>query len=200
MNRVAVPPARVILFLTGSSTRCPAECGAVSLGRAPASKLQRRGHPATEHGPDRQAIAERGLRMYSRRWKVAAALSLAFAMGAVTAVAQSKGQVKKAGKLLSKIKLVDGAGSGLDADMVQGMTPAQIQASLTPGPPGPPGPQGPVGPSGGGLRVVDASGREVGLVASLQLGDGETPYSVLTPRSCASWRRSMNRPRHSRNT
>src|SRR5262249_27437567 len=46
---------------------------------------------------------------------------------------------------------VDGAGSGLDADTVRGMTVDQLKASVTPGPPGPqglPGPTGVPGPTG----------------------------------------------------
>jgi hypothetical protein len=43
---------------------------------------------------------------------------------------QTPKQIKKAGKLLAKIKLVDGTGSGLDADTLQGMTPADIRASV----------------------------------------------------------------------
>src|SRR5437773_5732508 len=35
------------------------------------------------------------------------------------------------------------------------------------GPPGVPGPPGPPGPSGGGLHVVDANGRDVGLVTEV---------------------------------
>ncbi len=51
---------------------------------------------------------------------------------AVPIAAQSPKQIKKAQKLLDKILLVDGAGSGLDADTVHGMTPGEVAASVTP--------------------------------------------------------------------
>jgi hypothetical protein len=38
------------------------------------------------------------------------------------------------------------------------------------GPPGPAGPGGSAGPSGGGLSVVDANGRDVGIVSSIGFG------------------------------
>lgn len=78
-------------------------------------------------------------------------IALGFVVGlAVTSpiAAESQRQIRQAQKVLAKIKLVDGAGSGLDADSVQGITPAQLQASLTPGPQGPIGPQGPAGAKG----------------------------------------------------
>jgi hypothetical protein len=74
--------------------------------------------------------------MRTTRWTIAVLLALVFAMGAaLTAIAQSKKQLKQAQKLLSQLKLVDGGGSGLDADTVQGMTPTQLKASITPPPP-----------------------------------------------------------------
>ena len=51
-------------------------------------------------------------------------------LGLVVAVpvqAQSPRQLNKARKLLEKIKGVDGTGSGLDADTLQGMTPADLR-------------------------------------------------------------------------
>ena len=39
-------------------------------------------------------------------------------------------QVRKARKTLNLVKQVDGPGSGLDADTIQGLTPLQIQANL----------------------------------------------------------------------
>lgn len=48
-------------------------------------------------------------------------------------VAQSKKERKQAQKLLDKIKLVDGSGSGLDADTVQGRTVDQLLPAV-PGP------------------------------------------------------------------
>lgn len=113
--------------------------------------------------------------MGNYRQIVALAVACAFGIG-VTAVAQTTKAVKKARKVLEQVKLVDGPGSGLDADTVQGMTPPQLQASLTPGPQGPagaagpPGPQGLAGPqglpgtSGGGLMLRDANGSLVGLI------------------------------------
>jgi len=53
-------------------------------------------------------------------------------LGLVVAVplgAQSPKQLNKARKLLEKIKAVDGAGSGLDADTLQGMTPAALSVN-----------------------------------------------------------------------
>ncbi len=56
----------------------------------------------------------------------------AFAWAPPLVPAKGKGQIKQAQKLLEKLKLVDGAGSGLDADSVQGMTPADVAASVPP--------------------------------------------------------------------
>ena len=44
------------------------------------------------------------------------------------AVAQSRNALAKAHRLLNQLKLVDGTGSGLDADTIQGKTPGQLQA------------------------------------------------------------------------
>src|SRR3989442_711205 len=60
------------------------------------------------------------------------ALAVAFGMIAYPIAAQGQKQIKQAKKLLEKIKLVDGTGSGLDADTVQGITPTQVKASITP--------------------------------------------------------------------
>src|SRR5262245_19589512 len=68
-----------------------------------------------------------------RQWGV---LVVGVALGLAMAVpmrAQSQRQIRRAMKVLEKIKLVDGSGSGLDADSVQGMSPAEIgSAALTP--------------------------------------------------------------------
>jgi hypothetical protein len=56
---------------------------------------------------------------------VGAALGMAVA---VPIAAQSRRQLKQAQKLLSQLELVDGVGSGLDADSLQGLTPAQVAA------------------------------------------------------------------------
>jgi len=42
------------------------------------------------------------------------------------ATAQSKHQLRSARKLLRRVELVDGTGSGLDADTLRGMTPEQL--------------------------------------------------------------------------
>lgn len=71
--------------------------------------------------------------MRTVRWMLT--ISLAVVIGMVLAfpiAAQSTKQIKQAQKLLQKLKLVDGPGSGLDADTVQGMTPAQVKDSITP--------------------------------------------------------------------
>jgi hypothetical protein len=67
-----------------------------------------------------------------RSWTlVMAGLILGLAV-AVPIAAQSQKQIKKARKVLEQVKLVDGPGSGLDADTVQGMTPGQVAAGVTP--------------------------------------------------------------------
>src|SRR5262249_41037070 len=48
-------------------------------------------------------------------------------------------------KTLNQIKKVDGAGSGLDADLLRGLTPDQLRGQT--GPQGAQGPPGPIGPS-----------------------------------------------------
>src|SRR2546425_12887057 len=48
------------------------------------------------------------------------ALAVAFGMIAYPIAAQGQKQIKQAKKLLEKIKLVDGTGSGLDADTLRG--------------------------------------------------------------------------------
>lgn len=62
-------------------------------------------------------------------WKFMALGLLIGMASAIPIAAQSQKQIKQATKLLGKIKLVDGAGSGLDADTLQGLTPAQIEPS-----------------------------------------------------------------------
>jgi len=59
------------------------------------------------------------------RWIAAVALGVAVGVGAALPIAaQSQKQLKQARKLLEKLKLVDGAGSGLDADTLRGMAPS----------------------------------------------------------------------------
>lgn len=62
---------------------------------------------------------------------VAVGVGLGMAV-AVPIAAKGKKQLKQAKRLLAKIELVDGPGSGLDADTVQGMTPGQVAASVAP--------------------------------------------------------------------
>src|SRR5262245_21497424 len=60
----------------------------------------------------------------------------------------SAAQSKKALKTLSLLRQVDGRGSGLDADTLQGLSLSQILANETPGPKGDGGPPGPPGERG----------------------------------------------------
>ena len=55
------------------------------------------------------------------------ALAIVVGIAAQPADAGKKAQIKAAKKLLKKIKRVDGAGSGLDADKVRAMTPDQLK-------------------------------------------------------------------------
>jgi hypothetical protein len=66
----------------------------------------------------------------SGRWMLVGLGVLVGMALAVPVASQSPKQLKKAEKLLAKLKLVDGAGSGLDADTLQGMTPADLRASI----------------------------------------------------------------------
>lgn len=61
--------------------------------------------------------------------RLLALLTLLALAGAVPVTAASR---KAALKLLHQLEQVDGAGSGLDADTVRGMTPDQLRASVTP--------------------------------------------------------------------
>jgi hypothetical protein len=65
------------------------------------------------------------MRHASRIALVAAALAIAALPPALSA--QSRGIVKQAQKLLARLKLVDGAGSGLDADTVRGIAPLVVR-------------------------------------------------------------------------
>jgi hypothetical protein len=56
------------------------------------------------------------------------------AIGMVMAVAGPRDAIAlNARQMLQKLRLIDGAGSGLDADTVQGMTPAQLTAQAVAG-------------------------------------------------------------------
>jgi hypothetical protein len=88
-------------------------------------------------------------------WLFAVAVVVAVTLASFVGAA-SKGAQKKALKLLNMLKQVDGAGSGLDADTVQGMTPAALQ--------------------GARLVVKDSQGKVVGAV--LGQGDDEVRQVV----------------------
>ncbi|MFN8543269.1 MAG: hypothetical protein U0807_03575 [Candidatus Binatia bacterium] len=116
-------------------------------------------------------------------------LGLTVLSAATSSAEGTKGQakkIKKARRLLDRLKLVDGTGSGLDADTLDGMNLDSLLASQTPGPVGPVGPRGPrgdqgergpkgdsgpqgiagpAGPAAGGdLLIRDAKGAVVGKV------------------------------------
>ena len=74
-------------------------------------------------------------------------LACLFLLPAVLVEAKPPKNKKAALKILNSLKQVDGAGSGLDADTVQDMTPAQLQ--------------------GGRLVVKDSQGALVGVVTEL---------------------------------
>jgi hypothetical protein len=68
-----------------------------------------------------------------------------------TALAAPSGRPGRATqRLLSKLKSVDGVGSGLDADTLRGLTPEALlrQQAVVEGPPGPTGASGPAGAQG----------------------------------------------------
>jgi hypothetical protein len=71
------------------------------------------------------------MRWFRRRMLIAVGVVIV-APAVLPIAAQGQQQIKRAQKLLNKIKLVDGAGSGLDADTLGGMTPAQVTASVPP--------------------------------------------------------------------
>lgn len=72
--------------------------------------------------------------MSARRFLIAAGAVILAAVAVESVPAQSPKQLKKAGKLLESVKLVDGEGSGLDADTVQGIRPEELRAQqLAPG-------------------------------------------------------------------
>src|SRR5262245_66518506 len=79
--------------------------------------------------------------MRTYRIVMVAALALGLA-GAVIAAREGKAKLRRAKRVLADIRLVDGAGSGLDADTVQGLKP---------------------------LMVVDANGKFVGAVIDAPL-------------------------------
>jgi hypothetical protein len=121
--------------------------------------------------------------MHIPRWTVILLVTLAFATGAaLTAVAQSRKQLKQAQKLLAQIKLVDGAGSGLDADTVQGITPSQLKASITP-----PSPAEilsavkSVDGAGSGLDADKLQGLTPAQVCSLGLDDAAALFTSAVP-------------------
>jgi hypothetical protein len=111
---------------------------------------------------------------------LAVVIGTSLVAGIVTA--QGMKQLKQARKVLEKLKLVDGRGSGLDADTVQGMTPTQLLAEVAPGPTGPPGPAGP--PGGGALTVRDANGAYVGTVIGPTYLD-DPPCGLEYPSDCS---------------
>src|SRR5262245_6786491 len=82
--------------------------------------------------------------MRTYRIVMVAALALGLA-GAVIAAREGKAKLRRAKRVLADIRLVDGAGSGLDADTVQGLKP---------------------------LMVVDANGKFVGAVIDVPRGFG----------------------------
>ncbi len=58
---------------------------------------------------------------------MAAAAAIAIAAVPLTLFAQSRAAITQARRLLARIKLVDGAGSGLDADVVRGAGPIVVR-------------------------------------------------------------------------
>src|SRR5262245_60045476 len=64
---------------------------------------------------------------------IALLFGLAVGLAAAAPIAaRGQRQLRAAQKLLDKLRLVDGPGSGLDADTVQGMTPAELRPAFTP--------------------------------------------------------------------
>jgi hypothetical protein len=82
---------------------------------------------------------------------LALALGIVIGVAMTVSIAAQSSKVKQAKKLLEKMKLVDGPGSGLDADTLRGRTPEQILALGT-------------RKEGGGLVVRDAKGALVGVL------------------------------------
>jgi hypothetical protein len=86
---------------------------------------------------------------------------------------------KKARKTLNQVLLVDGAGSGLDADMIRGLTPEQLRGA--PGPQGPAGPPGPASANASTLNRLTAQQ----IVAQARAGGlssfVESVYVIATP-------------------
>jgi hypothetical protein len=97
-------------------------------------------------------------------------------VGAASGVGYAQ-NVKKARKTLNQVKLVDGAGSGLDADTVQGFTPDQLRG--TPGPQGPAGPPGPASANANtlnGLTAQQIIAQANGQIAAVLLTTLTTQY------------------------
>jgi hypothetical protein len=100
------------------------------------------------------------------------------------------GGKKAALKLLHQIEQVDGTGSGLNADTLQGMTPAQLTASGKPGPQGPPGPPGLPGSSDAttlqGLSPAQIVAQNIAaaIMYVTALGYGEAAQITLGPGLC----------------
>src|SRR5262249_29667891 len=80
-------------------------------------------------------------------------------------------------KTLNQIKKVDGAGSGLDADTVRGLTPDQMRGQTGPqGVQGPPGPMGPSNPNA--LTLNGLTAQQIITQANSQIAT--TIITILT--------------------
>ena len=146
--------------------------------------------------------------MKARRVCLGVFLILVFG-GVCYAGSAEAASLKKAKKMLDQLKGVDGVGSGLDADTLQGMTLEQLFSKQKQGPQGPigapgsqgsrgdtgpagarglAGPQGPKGDPGsavgiGSLVVRDANSAVIGTVVGLSAGAGFRVTEVVIARS-----------------